>query len=239
MQNLSSEVPLFVCNLSYPGMPTFLHVFEPRYRLMMRRVVESESRTFGMVLHNRFQEVQGDLGRIPFFRTGTLLRIQSLQLLPDGRSLVESIGVSRFSVVDWSTKDGYLVGKLERHDDVGLAEEERIESAEVATQLSRERAGDVFAQLDVMATAELFDLCTDFVTRMRQASAPWLRTNILQAFGQPPINDPVLFPYWFASVLPLGDPQKYSLLLTRSVRERLKMTAGWIKELESQRWWAG
>ena len=25
-----------------------LHVFEPRYRLMMRRTVETESRTFGM-----------------------------------------------------------------------------------------------------------------------------------------------------------------------------------------------
>lgn len=35
------STPIFVCTLAFPGMPTVLHVFEPRYRLMIRRCLES------------------------------------------------------------------------------------------------------------------------------------------------------------------------------------------------------
>ena len=44
----SEELPMFVCTLAYPGIPCPLHVFEPRYRLMIRRCLETESRRFGM-----------------------------------------------------------------------------------------------------------------------------------------------------------------------------------------------
>lgn len=42
------EIPIFVCVLALPYCVCPLHVFEPRYRLMMRRTVETETRTFGM-----------------------------------------------------------------------------------------------------------------------------------------------------------------------------------------------
>lgn len=35
---------------AFPGMPCDLHVFEPRYRLMMRRVMQSGRKRFGMCL---------------------------------------------------------------------------------------------------------------------------------------------------------------------------------------------
>ena len=44
----SQELPIFVCTMAYPGMPCPLHIFEPRYRLMMRRCVDRGSRRFGM-----------------------------------------------------------------------------------------------------------------------------------------------------------------------------------------------
>lgn len=34
--------------MAYPGMPCPLHIFEPRYRLMMRRCIETGTRKFGM-----------------------------------------------------------------------------------------------------------------------------------------------------------------------------------------------
>lgn len=46
--SLSKDIPIFVCTVAYPGMPCPLHVFEPRYRLMMRRCVETGTRKFGM-----------------------------------------------------------------------------------------------------------------------------------------------------------------------------------------------
>ena len=42
------ELPIFVCTLVCPGLHCPLHVFEPRYRLMIRRCIENGSKRFGM-----------------------------------------------------------------------------------------------------------------------------------------------------------------------------------------------
>lgn len=41
-------IPVFVCTLALPTIPCPLHVFEPRYRLMIRQAMESGARQFGM-----------------------------------------------------------------------------------------------------------------------------------------------------------------------------------------------
>ena len=46
----SQSVPVFVCTMAFPSLPSPLHVFEPRYRLMIRRC-ETGSRRFGMCQH--------------------------------------------------------------------------------------------------------------------------------------------------------------------------------------------
>ena len=250
------DTPIFVCTLSFPSMPTFLHVFEPRYRLMMRRAVESGSRTFGMVMYNRDGDVQGDLGPTEFVEYGTLLRILNLQLLPDGRSLVETVGVARFRVREWGVLDGYMVANVERVEDMAVADEERAEATETAraqaptptltSNPTSTRApapapappNDLSAQLDRLSTRALLDIGADFIARMRERSAPWLHERVLAAYGDQP-NDPALFPFWFASLLPICDQEKYRLLSIRSVRERLKITALWIRRIEAQRWWVG
>ena len=228
-----ANVPLFVCALAYPAMPTFLHVFEPRYRLMIRRAIESGDRKFGMMMYNRRQESQGDLGITDFVQYGTLLHIVNMHFLPDGRSLVETVGVSRFRVKSWGVLDGYIVGKIERIDDISLAEEEHTEATEVSTEAI---SNDILTQVDNMSTQDLLQIGTSFITRMRAASAPWLRANVIASHGSPP-EDPALFPYWFASILPIADEEKYKLLPTTSVRERLKITARWVRRIEAQRWY--
>jgi len=45
---------------------------------------------------------------------GTMLEIQSVQMLPDGRSMVETIGAHRFKLVEKGNLDGYTVGRVER-----------------------------------------------------------------------------------------------------------------------------
>ncbi|KAI9786144.1 MAG: hypothetical protein M1839_007554 [Geoglossum umbratile] len=227
------DTPLFICTLSYPAMPTFLHIFEARYRLMIRRAVESGSMKFGMLMYNRSGEPQGDLGQVQFMQYGTLLRIQSVQTLSDGRSLVETTGVSRFKVTAWGVLDGYTIGSISRIEDVSLAEEERLEALETTTPASP-TSNDPIGSLDRLSTRALLQICIGYVNRMRASSAPWLHERILTAYGPPP-EDPALFPYWFASVLPIADEEKYRLLQTTSVRERLKITATWVGKVE-QRW---
>ena len=227
------NVPLFICTLAYPSMPTFLHVFEPRYRLMIRRAIESGDRKFGMMMYNRRGQPQGDLGPTDFMLHGTLLHIVSVEMLPDGRSLIETRGVSRFLIKEWGYLDGYIVGNIERLDDVPLAEEEQIEIDE--TTGPPPLPNDLLGELDRMSTSDLLKIGSDFITRMRASSAPWLHERVIAAYGQPP-TDPALFPYWFASILPISEDEKYQLLPKTSVRERLKITARWVRRIEAQQW---
>ena len=237
------NVPLFICTLSLPEMPTFLHVFEPRYRLMMRRAIEG-NRQFGMVMYNRTHAPQGQLGATQFLEYGTLLEIVNYELLRDGRSFIESRGVGRFKVKAHGLLDGYIVGRIERVEDVSLAQEGVQEQRE--TTMARDMA-EVFLRerpeaplpanvaIESLSTQQLLDACTAFVREMREASAPWLRARIIQVYGEPP-EDPAIFPYWFASVIPIVEDEKYVLLQTTRVRERLKIVYSWIGRIRGQRW---
>ena len=226
------NVPLFVCTLGFPTMPTFLHIFEPRYRLMIRRAIESGDRKFGMMMYNQRGTPQEGLGATQFMLYGTLLHINSMEMIPDGRSLLETMGVSRFKVKTWGMLDGYIVGNIERIDDISLAEEEAVEADETTGPPAARN--DLIGQVDRISTQELLKVGTDFITRMRVASAPWLHERVLASYGPVP-DDPALFPYWFASVLPISDEEKYKLLPTTSVRQRLKITARWVRRIEAQR----
>jgi len=239
------DIPIFVCTLSFPMMPTFLHVFEPRYRLMIRRALEGD-RTFGMVLPQRPRTANDT----HFVEYGTLLRIVNAEYFADGRSLIETIGVSRFRITRHGILDGYLVGKIERLDDISIAEEEDLEANETQHALERFDSAATHQSEDSttsgppmttsedlakMPTSELLSFGVSFVERMRQQSVPWLAQRMLTIYGECP-NDPALFPWWFASILPAKEYEKYKLLETRSVRERLKICCGWILEWESSSW---
>jgi Lon protease-like protein len=236
---LSPELttPLFVCTLSYPTMPTFLHIFEPRYRLMIRRAIESGDRKFGMMMYNREGTSQGDLGATQFMEYGTLLHIISVQMMPDGRSLIETVGVSRFRVKSWALLDGYTVGSIERVDDISIADEERAEVLETTNVSTPESPASpaALSQLDSLSTTALYAICATFIQKMQSISAPWLHERVLRAYGNPP-DDPAQFPYWFASILPISDEEKYRLIPTTSVRERLKICARWVGGIERSRW---
>lgn len=128
------DLPIFVCTVSLPTMPTVLHIFEPRYRLMIQRALQG-NRTFGMVLpRTAVRGLEGESDEenqhLPFTELGTLLRIKNVRMFPDGRSLVEAIGMSRFRIVRHSVLDDYVVAKVERYDDISIAEEEAFEASE-------------------------------------------------------------------------------------------------------------
>ncbi|KAK6221549.1 hypothetical protein LQW54_001321 [Pestalotiopsis sp. IQ-011] len=248
------DIPIFVCTLSFPAMPTFLHVFEPRYRRMVRRAMEGD-RTFGMVLGSSSTSSDGR----NFCEIGTLLRIVNIEFFPDGRSLLESVGVSRFRVLRHGALDDYVVGKIEKIDDVSLADEEAMEISETmngqgvrdfvqssntqpttapdedAPQQSEESNVLTVQDLETKSTRELLEIGITFVGKMRAQSVSWLTARVLAVFGDCP-NDPALFPWWFASVLPVSDEEKYRLLGTSSVRQRMKICCRWIVEWEASRW---
>ncbi|KAK3273705.1 hypothetical protein CYMTET_18069 [Cymbomonas tetramitiformis] len=99
-----TSTPIFICSLALPGVACPLHIFEPRYRLMIRRCLDSGHRQFGMCY-------------TPDSEFGTILRIERFDQLADGRSLVKTVGSQRFRVLRWGQKDGYATGIVEWIED--------------------------------------------------------------------------------------------------------------------------
>jgi len=88
-------LPLFpLDNVLFPDMVMPLHIFEQRYRLLVRRSLRHRS-PFGIVLIPEGQEVGG--GALPY-RVGTLAQIVAHAALPDGRSLITVRGERRFEI---------------------------------------------------------------------------------------------------------------------------------------------
>jgi len=221
------ETPIFVCSLVFPRMPCFIHVFEPRYRLMIRRCLESRQRRFGMVLPDRNGQGYCDYG--------TMLEIRSIEFLPDGRSLIETIGSYRFRVIERGMRDGYHVGKIERIDDLDPEEEEELERKAIArAQLNNANPNN--PRIEEPTTAELIATAREFIESLRNGSA-WILQRLNSTYGEMPDN-PAGFSFWVATVIPIDPFEKAKLLEIRSVRERLKLINYWINQLRRQWWFA-
>ncbi|GAA5879149.1 hypothetical protein JCM16303_001317 [Sporobolomyces ruberrimus] len=234
------NVPIFICTTAWPGIPTFLHIFEPRYRLMMRRALESPSREFGMVLPNR-----DGLGGVNEY--GTMLRITQCNVMEDGRSIVHSVGTWRFKLVQKWMVDGYNVGRVERVEDVSLEQELELEQAALRSnndELSEYRDPDppggpstlspMTGNME-LAIDQLMQICFDFIRTLKAQSAPWVLQRLNNTVGEMPTT-PAEFTWWCGEVMPVEDHVKVALLSITSVRERLRLIVFWIDQFRSS-WW--
>jgi Lon protease-like protein len=82
-------------------MPLPLHIFEPRYRRLLRERAGEEI-AFGVVL---LREGASTSSRAPVYDVGTAAALSSRRTLPDGRSDIVVSGRRRFQIrdLDWST----------------------------------------------------------------------------------------------------------------------------------------
>lgn len=139
----SGRLPLFpLGSVLFPGMLLPLHIFEPRYRLMLQRALRDDE-PFGVVLIKSGMEVGGDAEP---HRIGTTARIVGTTPLPGGRSFIIARGERRFEIerID-AEREPYLVGEVRY-----LAEDEGAGAAALA-----ERAADAFEEYltGILATA--------------------------------------------------------------------------------------
>uniref|UniRef100_A0A0W0FJX1 RING-type domain-containing protein n=1 Tax=Moniliophthora roreri TaxID=221103 RepID=A0A0W0FJX1_MONRR len=94
------DTPIFVCQLSFPALPV------PAFGMIMS---SSSSNT------SNSSSTLNPQGQVEY---GTMLEIRSVQMLADGRSMVETWGVWRFRILERGLMDGYIVGRVERIDDI-------------------------------------------------------------------------------------------------------------------------
>ena len=115
---MSVELPLFPLNtVLFPHMPLALHIFEERYRVMMRDC-RSAGTTFGVLAIREGVEVGG--GAVPY-DVGTLAMLRDVEELPDGRYNLLVVGASRFRVDAFTYDHAYLTGSVHYLQDDAVA----------------------------------------------------------------------------------------------------------------------
>ncbi len=88
-------IPVFPLNtVLFPGMVLPLRIFEPRYRLMIRRCMEAD-RQFGVALIQEGLEV--GTPAMPY-DVGTIAEINGHEIMPDGQIMIVCVGMRRFRI---------------------------------------------------------------------------------------------------------------------------------------------
>ncbi len=110
---LPATIPLFPLPASvlFPRMPLPLHVFEPRYRKMVKDVLAAE-RLIGMTLLRPGWE-DDYLRRPAVYPIGCAGEVHHYESLADGRYNVVLRGVSRFRVLDEHDGQPYRVASIQ------------------------------------------------------------------------------------------------------------------------------
>lgn len=105
------ELPLFPLDtVLFPGMPIQLHIFEPRYILMMNTCIEKGA-PFGVVLIRKGAEAGGKLAEPCLVGcTASILHVQPLEA---GRMNLIAIGQERFRIQSLHYDLPYLIGMVE------------------------------------------------------------------------------------------------------------------------------
>ncbi|XP_068678317.1 LON peptidase N-terminal domain and RING finger protein 1-like [Montipora foliosa] len=199
-QEQKPQVPIFVCTMAFPKVPCPLHIFEPRYRLMLRRCTESGSKQFGMCVGSE-DSSKG------FADYGTMLNVQTVNFLPDGRSIVHTVGGRRFHVLSRGVTDGYHTATVE------WVEDERVDDEEELKQL---------IELNRIGHLTLQSWFSKMSAQQRQC--------ITDAIGPVPSFDENLhlldngpdWVWWILAALPLKDEAKLIILGMKSMRERFQ-----------------
>jgi Lon protease-like protein len=149
-----TQVPLFPLNtVVFPGVVTPLHIFEERYRTLVRELSGIESvfdRVFGILAIREGYEV-GDHGMQSAHRVGTLVQLTEVDAYDDGRFDIEVIGRQRLRVVESDNSGPFLRGEVELLPDTDEPEAAAEAELTLATfeayrkQLSELRGGPVLA----------------------------------------------------------------------------------------------
>lgn len=91
-------------------MPVHLYIFELRYRLMMREILQS-NQNFGVILIQQGMESLGPLAKT--YSVGTTARIVEVEPLEGGTMNIGAIGLERFQIVRILKDHPYLIAEVE------------------------------------------------------------------------------------------------------------------------------
>ncbi len=204
-------LPMFpLGSVLLPGAVLPLHIFEPRYRALVRDCLETPEHEFGVTLIARGSEVGGGDHRL---EVGTVARMLQVAEMDDGRFAVVCVGTRRIRVNAWLPDDPYPMADVDDWADgwpdgwIG-ADDVAPESlaTRMATTLARVRRSCAMA-------AELGDSVADASSEIS--------------------DDPVLGSYHLVAIAPVGAADTYQLLCADGPVERIARLDAMLDDVEA------
>lgn len=129
-------LPMFpLSSVLFPGASVPLHVFEERYRALVRHLAEEPDparRVFGSVAIREGYEV-GDHGAQSLYRVGCLLQLSEVEARPDGTFDIVAVGRSRFRLDQLVTDQEFPAARVTTLDDAEAPVPEELVSRARAT----------------------------------------------------------------------------------------------------------
>jgi uncharacterized protein len=111
-------LPLFPLGaVLYPGMVLPLHIFEERYRQLVRDLLgRPEPRQFGVIAIRKGRETGAD-GVHSLYEVGCTATVRRVDRFEDGRFNLVAVGARRFRLLTMDDSLPYLQGEIELLDD--------------------------------------------------------------------------------------------------------------------------
>jgi Lon protease-like protein len=232
------ELPLFPLNtVLCPGIALPLHVFEDRYRALVRHCLATAS-PFGVVLIREGREV--GKGAISFTGTGTIAEIRDADRRDDGRFDLLVVGTRRFGIRH--VLDGrkpYLVADVEildeTVDDPAIAQELATRATRhfvTYLELLRPRSGETSEEIDVRIEVETEDDDED-EDGDEEAASEDVEEAPTGEHANPPDerprrrrvlipDDPTVLSHLLTGILQIELPRRQALLELASTEDRLR-----------------
>jgi len=149
---MTEPLPLFpLGTVLYPGLPLPLHIFEERYRQLVRDLLAGpEPGQFGVIAIRKGRETGVD-GVRALYEVGCVAALRQVREHSDGRFELVTSGTRRFRLVSLERGRPYLQGQVDL-----LAEDPGDEAAaRVAVRAVRLAFGDYLAALAVQGEVEV------------------------------------------------------------------------------------
>ncbi|OAY31075.1 LON peptidase N-terminal domain and RING finger protein 1 isoform X2 [Manihot esculenta] len=197
-------IPLFVLDVVIPCQKFSLHIFEPRYRLMVRRIMEGNHR-MGMVTLDSATGLIVDIA--------CEVEIAECEPLPDGRFYLEVKSGRRFRIIRSWDQDGYRVAEVDwLQDDPPKM---RAELQDVTNNAAE------YVQSWLRRVKE----------SARQDRRRLDKLLSVEAMMPSPL-DPERFSFWLATLSDMKPYEKLELLRTRDTEERIKRGLVYLRAAE-------
>ena len=214
---MTDRMPIFpLGTVLYPGLLLPLHIFEERYRRLVRDLVavpDDAERRFGVVAIREGREVGSD-GVRALHGVGCTAELRQVEAYEDGRFDIVTVGATRFRLIALDTSMPYLQGEVELLPELP-GDSPSVLAASVGSVFAAYRSALLSAQASITATYEAVEDEEDEAAQPASASGA-------AAGGLELPEDVGVLSYLVAAAMILDLPDKQDLLAAPDVTARLR-----------------